>query len=80
MALIKINFGDFFALGMRNKKKTHGGRRKGAGRKPKNGKTALVGVRMTHQLRSRLKLAAHGKGVSVSEFVEELIREKLEPN
>ena len=62
---------------MRKKKKTHGGRREGAGRRPKNGKTALVGVRMTHELRAQLKVAAHARGISVSEFVEELIREKL---
>jgi predicted HicB family RNase H-like nuclease len=64
---------------MPKKRKTHGGRREGAGRKPENGRTALVGVRMTHRLRSRLKLAAKAKGVSVSQFVEQLIREKLEP-
>jgi predicted HicB family RNase H-like nuclease len=77
LALTEINFGLFFALGMRKKKKTHGGRREGAGRRPKNGKTALVGVRMTHELRAQLKVAAHARGASVSEFVEELIREKL---
>jgi hypothetical protein len=55
------------------KKNTHGGRREGAGRKPKNGKTALIGVRLTQELRTQLKAAAHAKGVTVSKFVEELI-------
>jgi len=32
---------------------------------------------MTHELRAQLKVAAHARGASVSEFVEELIREKL---
>jgi hypothetical protein len=57
---------------------THGGRREGAGRKPKGEqpKTATIAIRTTEQTKQLIKDEAQKRGVSISQMVEDLIIEK----
>jgi post-segregation antitoxin (ccd killing protein) len=62
------------------KKKAHGGKRKGSGRKPTNpeGRTMLVAVTVPVELVERLDGAAKERGLNRSQAVTEAIRGMLD--
>lgn len=55
-----------------------GGKRDGAGRKPinKTAKTATIAIRVTEESKRLIQQRAQEQGISISQMVEELIKEK----
>jgi hypothetical protein len=61
------------------KRKPEKDRKRSRGRPTINGgKSVLVGFRLSKELRQRLKLSAKQKGLTVSQCVEEFVRNALE--
>jgi hypothetical protein len=63
------------------KKKQHGGKRKGAGRRPSNpeGKTIVVAASVPSELVDALDALAEKRGWNRSQAVTEAIRELVKP-
>ena len=62
---------------METTKKTRGGRREGAGRKPKENRTQTVAFSISPELLARIAEAAKERGISRSQFIVEAIETYL---
>lgn len=58
------------------RKRTHGGRRKGAGRPPHDEHTIGKTLRMFQAEWDKVKQLAEQQGISVNEFIRRLVKDK----